>query len=100
MRDIVSVKVKTDFATKSDLKKLEKKIDNGFSTIDGRFGEIDGKFGEVDDKFKKLENKILESEERILTELQKMRENDEAHQFSHIRINEEIEELQKKVGVI
>lgn len=47
----------------------------------------------------KIQELIINSEVKILAELQNMREDNEAHKFSHIRIDEEIEELQKKVGV-
>ncbi|GEM_PF-4872989 len=77
---------KPTYATKNDLKRLEARVNL--------------RFANVDDRFDKLENKILESEERILHELQKSRDNNDAHGFSHERINLEIEELQKKVGTV
>lgn len=38
----------------------------------------------------KVSKRILESEDRIMKELKEMREEFDAHQFSHQRINDEI----------
>lgn len=46
---------------------------------------------------KEIKTAILESEEKVLGELQDIREEFATHQYSHRRINEEIEELQKAV---
>ena len=73
------------------------RIDNKFKRLEAK---MDLKFAEVGDRFDKLENKILESEERIFGELQRWREDDEVHKFSHERINLEIEELQRKVAIV
>ncbi len=62
---------KNNIATKDDIKRLETKFSS---------------------KFNKLEEKISESELKILTELKDMREESDAHQFSHIRINDELQE--------
>ncbi len=55
---------------------------------------------EIKNSKKSVKDVILDSELRILKELKDMREEFEVHQFSHQRINQEIEELQKKVGII
>ncbi len=59
-------------ATKSDIKRLEKNI-KGFG------------------------NRILESEVKILGELKDMREDNAAHQFSHKRINDDLQEHDKRL---
>ncbi len=46
---------------------------------------------------KEIKTAILVSEEKVLGELQDMREELSVHQFSHARINDEIQELQKKI---
>jgi septin family protein len=47
---------------------------------------------------KEIKTAITESEIKVLGELQDMREEFSIHQFSHSRINDEIQELQKAVG--
>jgi len=47
---------------------------------------------------KSLQNRIVDSEVKILGELQKMRESNDAHSFSHLRIDEDVENLQKRVS--
>lgn len=61
-----------NLATKSDIKKLESDI-------------------------KKLDGRILDSEVKILGELKGMREEFSTHSFSHVRLDEEVEDLQKRV---
>lgn len=46
---------------------------------------------------KRLENKILNSEVKILGELKDMREEFSTHQFSHMRINDELQEHDKRL---
>jgi hypothetical protein len=41
---------------------------------------------------KKLESKIIESEVKILSELKNIREEFDTHQFSHMRINDDLQE--------
>ncbi len=49
-------------------------------------------------KFNKdISIKILESEERLMKELKDTRENSDAHQFSHMRINDDLQELDTRV---
>ena len=60
---------KNNYATKDDLNNLERRI----------------------------KTTILESDEKILGELQDIREEFSTHQFSHMRINDEIQELQGAV---
>jgi polyhydroxyalkanoate synthesis regulator phasin len=68
--------VKNGYATKEDLKSLGNSLNKSIKSLDTR---------------------ILGSEVKILGELQKMREDNAAHQFSHMRINDDIQELQTKV---
>jgi hypothetical protein len=67
--------VKVTAATKDDIKRLEKKINNDIGSLE-----------------KSLESRILESEVKILGELKDMREEFSTHQFSHMRINDELQE--------
>lgn len=46
---------------------------------------------------KKVESRILESEIKILGELKDMREEFSTHQFSHIRINDELQEHSERL---
>jgi len=73
------------YATKEDLKKLERNVNLQISELTER---VDG-----------LKNQMVDTEVKILGELQKMREDNAAHQFSHMRINDDIQELQEKAGV-
>lgn len=62
--------VKTDVrSVKSDIKRLEKNI----------------------------KNQILNSEVKVLGELQKMREDDSIHNFSPMRINDELQGHEKRI---
>lgn len=51
----------------------------------------------LDEKFESFKSELYDIKDEIMTELRKNRENDEAHQFSHIRINDELQELDKRV---
>lgn len=62
---------KNGYATKEDLKDLEKN----------------------------LKDEMLNVKVEVLGELKKMQENSAAHKFTHMRINDDIQELQEKVGV-
>ncbi|HLE48544.1 MAG TPA: hypothetical protein VI819_00715 [Patescibacteria group bacterium] len=64
--------IKNDIATKRDIKELEKNIKSEMTDL-------------------KVE---------LLGELKKMQENDAVHQFSHMRINEDIIDLQGRVSKI
>ena len=68
--------IKNGYSTKVDLNKLENRLNK---------------------RIKSLDTRIINTEVNILGELQKMREDDAAHQFSHMRINDDIQELQTKV---
>ena len=59
-------------ATKSDIKRLQKTV-------------------------KGVEDRVLESEVKILGELKDMREDSAAHQFSHKRINDELQDHDKRL---
>ncbi|HSX48656.1 MAG TPA: hypothetical protein VLE44_00155 [Candidatus Saccharimonadales bacterium] len=54
---------------------------------------------EIEESEKRIKDSILDSEVKVLGELQRWRDDDEAHKFSHERVNLEIEELQKKVRI-
>lgn len=65
---------KMDYATKNDLEEA---------------------VSEVKKEVKKI---VLNSEVKILGELQKMREDDAAHRFSHLRMDEDIEDHEKRIS--
>lgn len=67
--------VKNGHATKSDIKILKSDIKN-------------------------LEMRILESKVKILGELKDMREDFATHQFSHMRINDELQEHDKRLKTL
>ena len=43
---------------------------------------------------------MLESEERIMGELKDMREEHDTHQYSHMRINDELQEHESRLKVL
>ena len=53
--------------------------------------------GDVKSVLKDLKSKILESEVKILGELKDMREEFDVHQFSHVRINDELPEHDQRL---
>jgi len=81
---------KNNYATKDDLKSMEK-------NLKGEMGSMKFEMKELENK---LSDRILDTEVKILGELQKMRDDDAAHKFSHMRINDDIQELQDRVGKI
>lgn len=62
--------------TSCDIERLEDKINNAV---------------------KEMKDDNLSMKVEILGELQKMREDDAAHKYSHQRVNDDIEELQDRV---
>ena len=48
----------------------------------------------------KLKEDLYQIKDEIMSELKKNRENDEAHQFSHMRINDDIQDLDKRVKTL
>ncbi len=69
-------KIKGEFATKDDLKKFATKDDlKGFATKDD---------------LKQLKDEIVEIKDEIMGELKSIQENQETHNFSHSRINDEL----------
>lgn len=67
-------------ATKTDLNNLERKLKIALKT-----------------DIKSLENRIVNSEVKILGELKNMREDFSTHQFSHRRINDELQDHGKRI---
>lgn len=67
---------KDSYATKADLKRLEQNLEK--EIIDSK-NEIVG-----------TKNEIINMKVEVLGELQKMREDDAAHKFSHIRIDDDL----------
>ncbi|MFC1625501.1 hypothetical protein ACFL1Q_00465 [Patescibacteria group bacterium] len=67
---------KSDLATKKDLKVLREDIKKEVKSI------------------------VLETEVKVLGELKEMREEFDAHQFSHIRINDDLQEHDKRIKTL
>jgi len=50
------------------------------------------------DNFKEeIKDDLYSIKDEIMGELKKNRENDETHQFSHMRVNDDLQELDKRV---
>lgn len=79
---------KDGVATKSDLKKLERVLGS----------DIKGLERALRPEIKSLETRIVNSEVKILGELKDMREDFSAHQFSHRRINDELQDHEKQIS--
>jgi flagellar motility protein MotE (MotC chaperone) len=83
---------KNDYATRADVRSLKRELKEDIKNLEIR---LESKIENVKTEVKEL---ITNSEVKVLGELQKMREEDAAHRYSHMRINEDIEELQKLTG--
>lgn len=98
--DTRMVKINNDILTKAYLDKKLKDyatktyIDRGLYKLkeDLRF-EISEDIKGLADK-----NDLIQFKDEILTEIKKLREDDEAHRFSHMRINDELQEHSKQVA--
>lgn len=79
------------FATKSDLKKLENKMDRRFEQVDRRFEQVDKRFIEVGKRFGEVRDQILGVRNRIDMKFEFLAE-DLTRKFTH--------EWQKKIDPI
>jgi predicted nucleic acid-binding Zn-ribbon protein len=95
---------KASYATNGDIKLLKGDINHLKSDVKDLRGDVKDLKGDVNflkDYVKSLREEVkiivLESEERIMTELKDMREEFSAHQFSHMRINDDLEEHDRRL---
>ncbi len=72
-----------NFATKQDLKNFEIRIEEKIKASETA-----------------VVKKVKNSELKILGELQKMREEKDTHQFSHMRINDEINDHENRLKAL
>lgn len=77
---------KNGAATKEDIKRLERKISGTDSGVTSLKSNVRGLKSDI----KSLESKISKSEIKILSEIKDLREDFSAHQFSHMRINDDL----------
>lgn len=63
-------------------------------TLDERFGEFDEKLINLK---KDLSNEMLNWKVEIVSEIKAMREEFNTHQYSHLRINETLEDHEKRL---
>jgi hypothetical protein len=75
--------IKNGYATKDDLNRLEHNLKEEISGLK-----------------KDITNEMISLKVDVLGELKNIQENDSAHQFSHMRINDDSQELQTKVKKI
>ena len=74
---------KVKYATQADIKETQEDIEH-----------LDNKIDQVE---KSLKDEMIEMKLEILTELKDMREEFKVHQFSHVRINDEFQEHDKRL---
>lgn len=77
------------------------KVDQKFTKVDERFDQVDQKFNEVNDQIiqlkKDLSSEMLNWKVEIVGEIKAMREEFDTHQYSHLRINETLEDHEKRL---
>lgn len=76
------------FATKDDLKKTHFLIKDDIEDLEDRF----------DNKLTTFKSEILDAVDGVMGEIKKVRENQEAHNFSHERIDDELEGHETRIG--
>jgi chromosome segregation ATPase len=52
-------------ADKTDMRRLERKIDARFGSIDARFDSIDARFGSIDTRFERIEARLASHDRRF-----------------------------------
>jgi len=82
-------KTKNDLVTKTYLDrrlyKLKKELKN-------EIGE------DMEDLKLAFKDEVIGFKDEVLGEIKKLREDDEAHRFSHMRINDELQEYSKQIA--
>ena len=69
------------------------------SYLDKRFKEYDGRLDSRFEKFKtEFKNELYEIKDEIIGEIKAMREEFDTHQFSHSRLNDEINDHDKRIS--
>ena len=77
---------KNGLATKKDIKGLK-----------ADFKKLENKFDGLKSDFNGLKSEVLDMKVEIVSELKNMREEHDVHQFSHRRINDELQEHGKRI---
>lgn len=108
--------VKSSPSTKQDIDNLYKKIKDEFGTKDylKRFATKDDlrdelkKYATKDDiedfkeefnsKITEFKSEILDSVDAVMGEIKAVRENQEAHNFSHERIDDDLDDHETRIG--
>lgn len=85
--DNLYLKIKGEFTTKEDLKRFATKEDLK-NELEKYATKEDLK--ELKNEFSEMKNDILEMKDEILGELSDIRENQEVHNYSHSRINDDL----------
>ena len=105
------MKMSNGFATKSDVKRLDQKMDRRFAAVDKRFQQVDERFiwfrNEINldlenfkkDTYREFEHRWQQLADPILKEVVAMREEQAAHYMRHDRTDKLLDKIAKKVGV-
>lgn len=93
------------FATKSDLKQLEKKMDKRFTAVDDRFKWFRLEIKDdlelwKQDAFREFEHRWQQLADPVLKELVAMREEQTLHHAQHVEIENRLEKIELKVNRI
>ncbi len=80
---------KNGHATKTDIQSLK-----------GDVKTLTGDVKRLETKFDEMKNDNLEMKLEILTEIKNMREEFDVHQYSHSRVNDEIQEHDQRLKVL
>ena len=78
-------------ATKQDIDCLYKKIKSEFATKD------DLKAFATKDDLKQVKDEIIEMKDEIMSELKSQQENQEVHTYSHSRINDDLDDHETRI---
>ena len=77
------------------------KVDQKLAKVDERFDKVDQKFNETNEKLiqlkKDLSSEMLNWKVEIVGEIKAMREESTAHQYSHLRVDETLEDHEKRL---
>jgi len=83
--------VKSPPSTKQDIDNLYKKIKGEFATKD------DLKAFATKDDLKQVKDEIVEMKDEIMGELKSQQENQEIHNYSHSRINDDLDDHETRI---
>ena len=89
---------KDGYATKSDINQLRTEIKGDITKLRTEVkDDINGLRTEVKEDIGNLKSEMIDIKVEILGELKNMREEFSTHQFSHMRINDELEEHNQRL---